>query len=106
MNKYDSGELINNMLSLVMQAYDVDVMKNDDTGEWIVSSTFRSDGEYFTIACKGLSYQGTFLDLLYNIVNWKKNKEVPDRIKIVNNGLHPIENIKDLPLEKIDNVRN
>jgi hypothetical protein len=92
---YDSGEIINGLLGLVRVAYDVKVMKHETEESWICSSSFLVDDEWFTLACKGSSYQGAFLELLHEICVWKQTGKMSDKIQMGEGERHPIETLID-----------
>ncbi len=93
---YDSGYIINGLLDLVRVAYEVKVMKHESEDLWICSGSFRVKGEWFTLACRGTSYQGSFLALLQSIVKWKQDDKMPEDVIMGQGKHHPIETLADM----------
>ena len=93
---YDSGFIIGSLLDLVRVAYDVQVMKHESEDTWICSGSFKVKDEWFTLACKGKSYQGSFLALLHAIVEWKQGDKVPESVNVGQGKCHPIETLAEM----------
>jgi len=97
-------EAIDYLLNLVGRAYDVQIMKHNTEKLYVCSSTFRHDGEYFTLAVKGVNYRSTFSELLHTIVKWKEDGKLPDNVVMGEGKRHPIETIIDMPMENQNEV--